>query len=412
MSADLSLAMMARNAESTILRTLRNVEPYVSEFVLTDNMSDDNTVAIARAWAEEIQKKRPFRFEVFSFTPDTNPECFVLDTRETFAEAPFASLVEYSGLPLLTDWALMRNQAVSRATLPYVLMVDADDLFVSPELIPSMVQRMLVHKRDVLNCTYQIMSPRLSYPGCELICWRIFERAALGPEGVRWIGSTHEHVVGDKRSCFAPDLIVRDMRDNAGSGARVSSRALKILWLEARTKGMENVSPRVLYYLGTEALRLNAEMARPYLELCTSKSTDKNELTSSHLMLAEIDENAGDYESSLENVKKASKDRTPDVCFTEGRIMYKMANLVQGGDPLLLPKVVEVLGEGLLMLSKAKRRLVTRNPTLERGSYILLTETCLSLGMVKEGREWACKGLEAFPGVEYLASVAQKSWSL
>lgn len=403
-----SLVMMARNAESTILRTLQNVQEYVSELVLIDNLCTDKTVQIARDWAALINKTRAFDLEVYPADEVSHPDFFVRDTKDVFTKAPFCNQVGYSELPLLIDWAALRNLAVSRANCPYVMMLDADDVFVNPELIPTMVALMEKNNRDVLHTTYQLMRPGVSFPVCELICWRIFERKSLHAKGVRWVGATHEQVVGYQRTGFAPNLILRDMRDNKGDGARVEARALKILWLESERLGLDKVSARDLYYLGSEAMKVDTETASFYLKLCIEKTWNPDEKSSAYVILSEIAERHEKYDDALEFLKKASGVlRTPDVCFAEGRILFVKSDNLEGVQIAIPPLV-----EGLDLLATVKRRLTTRNPAYERGSYILLVQAYAMLGKRTETRSWALRGLEVFPGTAFLENHARDSWEL
>jgi tetratricopeptide (TPR) repeat protein len=419
MREKLSLVMMARNAESTILRTLRNIEDHVSEFVLVDNMSDDRTVTIAEEWAKEMAWKRPgegFVFRTIPFNPETHPDHFVLDTAEAFLSAPFASKVEYSGLPLLINWSAMRNLTARSATKPFVLMLDADDLFDEPRAIPGLLQRMIDNKRDVLYTNYQIMQPGISYPVCELICWRIFAREALSDDQGRWEGWTHECFTGYARPAYAPEINVKDMRDNAGSGARVPSRALKIMWLQAQSKGLDNVSARTLYYLGMESIGVDRDFSENMLDLYLQKGMDSQERASALIAQAEILEGRGDYPKAFAKLDRAKQNiETPDALFTEARIHYRIGREVDRQEDdrrSHLEKMIESAVQGFDLLTFMKQRTSTRSPVLERGTYIILAEGLTALGRHKEAREWAQKGLIAFPGTEFLKNYVNEEWRL
>jgi glycosyltransferase involved in cell wall biosynthesis len=409
MREKLSLVMMARNAESTILRTLRNVEDYVSEFILVDNMSDDRTVAIAKEWSEEVARKRPgegFAFRTIPFNPESHPDHFVLDEASVFSSAPFAAKVEYSGLPLLINWSAMRNLTARSATKPFVLMLDADDLFEEPRAIPGLVERMIEHERDVLYTRYQIMQPGIPYPVCELICWRIFAREALSDDYGHWEGWTHEYFTGHRRPAYAPEINVKDMRDNTGSGARVPSRALKILWLQAQKEGIDKVSSRTLYYLGTEAISVDRDFSESMLNLYLKKGFDPQERSSALVAQAEIMEARGDYKGAFAKLERAKKNiETPDVLFTEARIHYRMGREVdrsEGERIHHLGRMIETSVLGFELLNSMRKMIFTRSPVLERGTYIILAEGLASLGRHKEAQEWARKGLVAFPEAEFL----------
>lgn len=411
--------MMARNAESTILRTLRNIEDHVSEFILVDNMSDDRTVVIAEEWAKELAWKRPgegFAFRTIPFNPETQPDHFVLDTAEAFSTAPFASKVEYSGLPLLINWSAMRNLTARSATKPFVLMLDADDLFDEPRAIPGLLQRMIDNNRDVLYTNYQIMQPGISYPVCELICWRIFTREVLSDDQGHWEGWTHECFTGYSRPAYAPEINVKDMRDNTGSGARVSSRALKIMWLQAQSEGLDKVSARTLYYLGMESIAIDRDFSEKMLDLYLQKGMDAQERASALIAQAEILEGRGDYFKAFSKLDRAKRNvETPDALFTEARIHYRLGREVDRNEKdrrQHLERMIESAVRGFDLLVFMKQRVLTRSPVLERGTYIILTEGLTALGRHQEAKEWARKGLIAFPGTDFLKNYANEEWRL
>jgi tetratricopeptide (TPR) repeat protein len=382
-------------------------------------MSDDRTVAIAEEWAKEMAWKRPgegFAFRVIPFNQETHPDHFVLDTAETFLSAPFSSKVEYSGLPLLINWSAMRNLTARSATKPFVLMLDADDLFDEPCAIPGLIQRMIDNKTDVLHTNYQIMRPGFPYPVCELICWRIFARESLADNQGRWEGWTHESFTGHSRPAYAPEINVKDMRDNRGHGTRVSFRALKILWLQAQKEGIDNVSARTLYYLGLESIQVDRFFSERMIRQYLKKGLDPYERASACIAWADILESRGDYAEAFAKIAKAKKNiETPDAFFTEARIHYRLGREVDRREDdrrSHLEKMIESAVQGFDFLTFMKQRTSTRSPVLERGTYIILAEGLTALGRHKEAREWAQKGLIVFPGTEFLKNYANDEWRL
>ncbi len=412
-----SLVMMVRNGADTIVRTLDNAGPYISEVCISDSGCDDNTFDLVASWCLKSEKKLHHRM----FNHTSWPEIYTVDSPESFATAPWASKVEYSGQPLLKRWDLLRMATLRLASNPIVLMMDADDLFDRPEEIQGQAANLQKFGRDVLHTTYKILDEKTRFPVCQLMCWRMFNLAvtpvARSPifsssrndlyEGLRWDGWTHELLRGYTRPSQAPGVIVTDMRDNKGTGARVPARALKVLWLQLQAEGEENVSARTLYYLGAEALQLDPEFARRYLNLFLSRTDgSREERSSACMMLGELQENAGEWDDAAKWFGRAYDEcPVPDPLFSQARIAYKRGNVVgmdESEREVFLCVCIMAVQEGLALLREMGDRTAFRGPALERGSYIIAAEALSTLGRPGESSKMAAEGLAKYPDAVFL----------
>src|ERR1700722_1218791 len=103
--APVSLCLIVKNEAPRLEKCLNSIKDYVSEIVIVDTGSDDNTVEIAKQYTDKI--------EVYT---DCNNEN---GTIRSFSEA--------------------RNRSFSKATQPWILWIDGDDWVQHPERLAEVV---------------------------------------------------------------------------------------------------------------------------------------------------------------------------------------------------------------------------------------------------------------------------------
>lgn len=110
---DLSLCMIVKNEEATLLRTLASVKDVVDEMVVLDTGSGDRTCEIAREFGARV-----YHFEWGD------------------------------------DFAAARNECLKYATGDWILVLDADEVLV-PEIVPQMKQALESDHTLVINLIRQ-----------------------------------------------------------------------------------------------------------------------------------------------------------------------------------------------------------------------------------------------------------------
>lgn len=96
----ITLSMIVKNEEALLPGCLKSVKDWVDEIIIVDTGSSDNTVEVARSFGARV---------------------------ETFA--------------WVDDFSAARNYAQSFVTTPWLLWLDADDLLMTPELLPEITEQ-------------------------------------------------------------------------------------------------------------------------------------------------------------------------------------------------------------------------------------------------------------------------------
>ncbi|HBV85225.1 MAG TPA: glycosyl transferase [Desulfosporosinus sp.] len=200
-SITISLCMIVRNEEKTIARCLDSVKGIPDEIVIIDTGSIDRTKEIVSQYTDKID----------SFT-------------------------------WIDDFAAARNFAFSKATMDYILWLDADDVLADPDRDKFFkLKRNYDPSFDVVNMPYLLAFDQYGTVTFSLRRNRLVKRS----KNFRWIGPVHEYleVYGN---ILNSDICVT----HKGLGGNDSNRNLKI-YENRKAKG-EAFSPRDLYYYANE----------------------------------------------------------------------------------------------------------------------------------------------------------------
>ncbi|SDI23774.1 tetratricopeptide repeat-containing glycosyltransferase family 2 protein [Desulfosporosinus hippei] len=200
-SITISLCMIVRNEEATIGRCLDSVKGIPDEIVIIDTGSIDLTKKIVQKYTDKID----------DFT-------------------------------WVDDFAAARNFAFSKATMDYILWLDADDIFVDSDRDKFLkLKESFNTSFDVVNMPYLLAFDQSGLATFSLRRNRLVKRN----KNFRWIGAVHEYleVYG---SILNSDICVT----HKGIGGHDSDRNLKIY--EKRKAKREAFSPRDLYYYANE----------------------------------------------------------------------------------------------------------------------------------------------------------------
>lgn len=393
-----SLVIMALNAEATIERTIRSVEEHVDDLELVDSGSSDKTVEIVLDWGRRTGKPAFVSY----FSPVTRPEAFIKDSPENFEGAP-EKFAPYTGLPLLINWAALRNFTLAQGTGDYVLMMDADDVWVKGH-IPDMVRHMEHHKGDTMTTNYEYDSGGKICQGRNYT-WRIFRRSSIGTI-INFEGPTHEAITFMGKVLAASDVVVRDTKENKGVGVRVPNRALKILWhyCNQRNWDWNNIDQRWHYYLAVESRGAIPEKSMEWMNLYFQRSdTPLSMRANMRLGLGDLYMAMGDNVMATESfLLAASELEYPDPYFHAARSAYQYALEAGGAGEVELRKsrvetVVNLLNKGLSLVEPKVNPVILINPALRPSSYVLLADCLGFLGRFSEAISVAEKALMMFP---------------
>ncbi|MCO7128274.1 glycosyltransferase [Sporolactobacillus shoreicorticis] len=198
----ISLAMIVKNEEEHLARCLDSIKDVVDEINIVDTGSTDHTKEIARNYTDRL----------FDFK-------------------------------WIDDFAAARNESFSKATMDYVLWLDADDV-----LLPKDQEQLLLLKKqlqssvDAVSMFYHI---RLDAQGKPTFSFRR-NRLVKRSRSFHWHGFVHEYleVYGN---IVQSDAAVTHLEGESSSS---SDRNLKIF--EKRLKSGTKFTPRDLYYYANE----------------------------------------------------------------------------------------------------------------------------------------------------------------
>ena len=196
----ISLCMIVRDEEAVLGRCLDSVAPYVDEIVVVDTGSSDRTKEIARQYGANV-----YDFE------------------------------------WIDDFAAARNFAFSRATMDYILWLDADD-YLKPEDGGRLadLKRTLDPAYNAVTMPYILSTDESGKPSFSLRRHRLVRRSCR----FRWIGAVHEYLEV-RGPVFHSDVCVTHAKEKP-----YTDRNLRIY--RARQSRGEAFSPRDLYYFANE----------------------------------------------------------------------------------------------------------------------------------------------------------------
>ena len=200
---EISLCMIVRNEEAVLERCLTCVRDVMDEIVIVDTGSTDRTLQIA-----------------MSFTP---------------------MVYEF---PWVDDFAKARNFAFSKATKPYIMWLDADDI-ITPEsaLRLKVLKETLDSAVDMVMMPYHVAFDAQGKPSLTYERERIVRSAA----GFQWVGAIHE-VIPPGGQVLHADIPVLHQKIGPGD----PDRNLRIF--EKMKSSGQTLSPREEYYYARELM--------------------------------------------------------------------------------------------------------------------------------------------------------------
>ncbi len=198
---ELSLCMIVRNEETVLSRCLDSVKRAMDEIVVVDTGSTDRTAEIAAAYTPLV----------FSF-------------------------------PWVDDFAAARNFAFSKASKPYLMWLDADDV-----MAPAAVDALLALKEKLAPGVDMVMMPyhvAFDHAGNPVLTYER-ERVVRRGAGFQWVGAIHE-VIPPAGNILHADIPVLHKKEGPGD----PDRNLRIFEKMIARGGP--LSPREEFYFARE----------------------------------------------------------------------------------------------------------------------------------------------------------------
>ena len=200
-SITISLCMIVRNEEDTIARCLDSVKGIPDEIIIIDTGSTDKTKEIVSQYTDQM----------YDFV-------------------------------WIDDFAAARNFAFSKATMDYILWLDADDVIAASDHKKFLkLKNNLDPLMDVVNMHYNLGCDQFGAVTFSLRRNRLVKRS----KNFHWIGSVHEYL-----EVYGPVLNSDICVTHKDMGKDDSNRNLTIY--EKRLAKGEDFSPRDLYYYANE----------------------------------------------------------------------------------------------------------------------------------------------------------------
>ena len=197
----LSLCMIVKNEEDVLARCLSCMQDIADEIIIVDTGSSDKTKEIAASYTQNIYE-----------------------------------------FPWCDDFAKARNFSFSKATMDYVMWLDADDILTeeNKKLLLSLKQN-LSSDTDMVMMKYDIAFDEQGNSTFSYYRERIFKRSM----NFLWVGAIHE-VIAPQGNVFHTDIAIchKKIKENE------EARNLKIF--EKMIERGEPLDPRQQYYYGRE----------------------------------------------------------------------------------------------------------------------------------------------------------------
>jgi glycosyltransferase involved in cell wall biosynthesis len=387
-----SLHLLVKNGESCVGRLLANVGPYIDEIVAVVNDTTDRTIPILREYAA-ARGPGNIALDIIEVTHETHPELYILDVPETYMVGRSLAGESYAGpftgVPILADWAGIRNLGWQRCTKPWILFLDADDVVQDPASIPGLCWSLMSNGVE-LGCSRYIYNLR-DDGGSQSESFR--ERLARNLPHIAWVGLTHETLVGQQKTAHIDgNLVVHDMKDSQGKDIRIPGRCFKILYHQARANDW-NVPPRSLIYLAMESGSWNPDLSLAVLDQYLEVSLWPEERAWACCLQGEIHERREDYARSSEWYERALAEHPGSKsAFRLCRSRFHECKWQECVDAFRIG--VE---------NKAVLQLLDSGPVYEDMSKILVAAALDKLGRLDEAVAMCREALDAFPHNSNLA---------
>ena len=275
----LSVCMIVKNEEKVLDRLLKQVVLFADEIIVVDTGSDDSSKAIAEKYTDKI-----YDFE------------------------------------WCDDFSAARNFSFSKATCPYIMWLDADDVITqnNVEKIKSLKEQNPT--ADVFMCKYLVAFDENDNPTFEYYRERILKNC----DYLKWSGFIHEAVAPRGKVEYL-DIEIEHRKVEI---ARDSSRNLRIY--EKHIAQNEKLDARSLFYYARELFYNNKikKAIKTFKKFLKEKDVFLPNLIDAHLMLSRCFLIENQLKQAKEILLDSFKIALPnaEICCALGEIALKENN--------------------------------------------------------------------------------------
>jgi glycosyltransferase involved in cell wall biosynthesis len=285
--------MIVRNEQHQLEKCLQSIRPHVAHIAIVDTGSDDNSVEIAKKYADFVE----------TWTGCNGPD------------------------GKIQRFDVARNRAFSHATQPWTLWIDGDDEVAGAEHLEELCKEYDRERNGSPSMVYFPYEYSHDHTG-RVTMLHERERLMAGPKGYfEWMGWVHEVCVPKGPDMRKHTSRVKIIHRRDGGQKRVESgRNLRILRAQYEATGGSDI--RHLYYLGMECGNNgHIDEAIKFLTEHVEKSGWDDERWQSTQLIARHYENRADYEKAIEWGMKSILIREDwgEGYFTVARNCYYMA---------------------------------------------------------------------------------------
>lgn len=307
----IALCMIVKNVEKTITAALESVAPYVNEIIITDTGSDDRS-------KEVIWSVAP-RATILNFTPQTHPEAFLLDVKESWPEDNIPG--QFTGKHMLANFGAARQYGWSRSTTDFIMWIDADDVVENAHKIPFILNDMKEHQLDTALLNYDYALDEHGNVICKLSRERILRRS----HGATWHQPIHEVIAPIGKGRFYTECNIKHLRHQYKLPSTIENRNLKVLckWWQEH-KNDKNPDPRMIFYLGMETRYVWPDRAIEHFEHYCKISGWDEERSIAHLLAGSNLEQRGMLQEAFSHFCQAALEAQwkPEPYFSAARVAY------------------------------------------------------------------------------------------
>lgn len=323
----IALCMIVRDVGPYIEKCLASLVDVVDVLSIVDTGSKDDTLTVIQDVVDmRMSHGKPFKYILNHFTPETNPESFLHDVKESYegieGAPPHDSL---SGQLLLADYAKARQISFDAADTEYRMWIDSDDIVIGAGNIPAILRKMQKDGIESALMTYDYEEDDEGRLVNTLLRTRILKN---GSEA-KWGNPIHESIGPLGKTDVIESDYIRIVHQAKKLGAkqthRVPLRNYKVLvWrIHNYTKASEAFHPRLWFYLGNEIRPYQPERAMTYLKKYIELGDWDEEKSLAHIYVGQLHEGKGEMEEAQANYATASTIfPKPECFFGLSRIRY------------------------------------------------------------------------------------------
>jgi glycosyltransferase involved in cell wall biosynthesis len=214
--APISLCLIAKNEEKNIEECLKSIRDYVEEIVFVDTGSTDNTIEIAKKYADKV--------EVYTACNGEDGKI------NSFSDA--------------------RNYSFSLASKEWVMWCDADDIIKNGEHLKKIVEE--YSKPEYSGQNISVLFPyeySHDHKG-NVTCYHFRERLVHPKQNFKWHGPVHEVLMADN----SHHKVLNDVTfvHRRGVHGKITDPHRNFRIIKKLVDEIGDSDPRQLYYLGLE----------------------------------------------------------------------------------------------------------------------------------------------------------------